>query len=77
MEPPPSWMSLEAWDRLRPVLAAQPAHAADALSDLHAVTHCWDAERRSWLVDRVADRARSGTPLPAALMLALCEALYV
>ncbi len=68
-------MPLEAWERLRPVLVAQPAHAADALSDLRVVTQCWDAERRSWLVHRVADRGRTGTPLPAALMLALCEAL--
>ena len=71
----PSWMSPEAWERLAPVLRAQPAHAADALSDLRAVTRCWDAKRRAWLVRRVADLGRLGTPLPAALMLALGEVL--
>ena len=71
----PRWMSPEAWQRLVPVLHAQPGHAADALLDLGSVTRCWDAERRTWLVLRVADRARLGMALPAALMLALCEAL--
>ncbi len=71
--PPPSWMSPDAWERLLPVLRAQPWHAADALRDLRAVTRAWDGERRTWLVRRVADRARLGTPLPAALLLALCE----
>ncbi len=68
-------MSPDAWQLLLPVLEAQPQHAVDALIDLRAVTLRWDAERRTWLVRRVAARGLRGTPLPAALMLALCEAL--
>ena len=56
-------------------LEAQPAHAADALGDLEAVTASWSAERRAWLVVQVAERAGAGVPLPAALMLALGEVL--
>lgn len=68
-------MTPEGWERLLPVLLAQPGHAADALRDLAAVTASWDGGRRAWLVHRVADRGRRGAPLPAALMLALCEVL--
>ena len=71
----PDWIEPATWKRLALVLDAQPAHAADALSDLEAVTASWSAERRAWLVVRVAERAGAGVPLPAALMLALGEVL--
>jgi hypothetical protein len=71
----PTWIEPAAWKRLATALEAQPAHAADALSDLEAVTAAWSLERRTWLVVRVAEQAHAGVPLPAALMLALCEAL--
>jgi hypothetical protein len=60
---------------LRLALASQPAHAEDFLADLEVLTAGWESERRAWLLDRVAWRAVRGTPLPAALIMALAEAL--
>jgi hypothetical protein len=71
----PGWIEPGTWRRLALVLEAQPAYGEDALSDLEAVTASWSAERRTWLVVRVAERAGAGVPLPAALMLALGEVL--
>ena len=71
----PGWIEPAVWTRLASALEAQPAHAADALSDLEAVTASWTRERRTWLIARVAERAIAGVPLPAALMLTLGEVL--
>ena len=71
----PDWIEPATWKRLALVLDAQPAHAADALSDLEAVTATWSTVSRTRLLERVAGRAARGVPLPAALMLALSEVL--
>jgi hypothetical protein len=67
----PPWIT----PALRLALTAQAEHAADAVADLAAITAGWDAASRSALVDRVARQAVRGMPLPAALMVALTEAL--
>ena len=60
---------------LRLALASQPEHAGDVLAELEALTAGWGDATRQRLLERVAWRAVRGTPLPAALILALGEVL--
>jgi hypothetical protein len=69
-------MDDSAWiGALRRVLAAQPQHTPDAWADLAAVTARWSPAARARLAWRMVAWAQAGVPLPAALVLALGEAL--
>jgi hypothetical protein len=72
----PHWTSPASWSRLEKAVLAQPEYAEDALEDLHAMTARWSAARRETLLLAVADRALGGVPLPAAVLLALAEAMH-
>lgn len=73
----PEWVPVAAWRRLEAALCGQPAHAADALSDLGALVADWNCPTRARLLRRFVEHAERGLPLPAAFICAVSDLLGV
>ena len=71
----PDWVPRPAWRRLAAALRGHPAHAADALEDLTALTAGWDAAARERLLGRFLELIESGVPPPAAFIVWVSDLL--